>query len=134
MGSPILFLFILLPLLAVLWEGGIAASAAAILWLGAVLPAALLKGLDFFRTHRASGRHPLLILLLRLPVGVFGFLSLALGAAPAAWVLYNTFVERQPEYIEPPPFRSFTLAALLAGFGVTLLRLSARGSRGGEGP
>lgn len=31
-----------------------------------------------------------------------GFLMIFLGLLQAAWVFYNLFVERQPEFIDPP--------------------------------
>ncbi len=44
------------------------------------------------RVVRAAG------LLMGVPQAIFGFLCALIGMGIVAWVLYNTFVERQPQY------------------------------------
>lgn len=58
--------------------------------------------------------------LLRVPQLLFGLLAVGIGLALAVWVLYNTFIERQPEYSGPSGW--FIIPAMLL-FGLNKLRL-----------
>lgn len=55
---------------------------------------------------------------------LFGVLAVTIGVAIAGWVLYNTFIERQPEY--RPGVKPLGFAAAMIGVGVYWIRGSSR--------
>ena len=75
-------------------------------WLGLGIPVGLvlsvLYGLDLAQELRNAPDPSRMIraagLLMGVPQALFGLLCLLTGMGMVAWVLYNTFVERQPQY------------------------------------
>jgi hypothetical protein len=59
-------------------------------------------------------------MLIALPQAIAGLVSLCSGLAIIGWVLYNSFVERLPEY--SGGFLTFGLSSMLVLFGFGLLR------------
>lgn len=59
-------------------------------------------------------------MLIALPQAIAGLVSLCSGLAIMGWVLYNSFVERLPEY--SGGFLTFGISSLLVVFGFGLLR------------
>lgn len=59
-------------------------------------------------------------MLIALPQAIAGIVSLCLGVAIIGWVLYNSFVERVPEY--SGGFLTFGISLVLVLFGFGLLR------------
>ena len=57
--------------------------------------------------------------VLLFPVAIFGLISLSIGLLIAVWVLYNTFIERQPQYTGG--FLTFGIAPVLIIFGLASL-------------
>ena len=57
-----------------------------------------------------------MLVLLSIPQAIFGLLALLIGLAIAVWVIYNTFVQRQPEY--SGGFLTFGIAPALLLFGM----------------
>ena len=96
------------------WET--AATILAILSLFIGLPTVILLYLDGVRTWQAE--HPegkgLGLLLARLPMLLFGALSMGIGVAIVGWVIYNVFVARDPAYTGPPN----ASALAVTGFGI----------------
>lgn len=130
-----LILLLLLPPLAIAWNHDTWSSILLIGWTMLVLPVCILQGIDFFQaTEAKTGRQARLVRgLLRIPIGLFGLLSLLIGLTIVAWCLYNVFVRRLPEYSGPDnPFvlllSGFGVAPSLIAFGVHLTRLSLRRS------
>ena len=76
---------------------------------------------DNGRVARALG------LLMALPQALFGLTSLLVGLGIAAWVLYNTFVERLPHY--SGGFLTLGIAPVLvmAGLGWLVMAFRRRG-------
>ena len=66
------------------------------------LPVFIMSVMDLGKTLRESQSPSYLVMILGMLLGVpqalLGLVAIALGAAIVVWVLYNTFVERQPEY------------------------------------
>lgn len=66
------------------------------------LPLAVLYWIDLGReirnTQKPSPLGRVLGVLMGVPQALFGLLCIAAGSVIVGWVLYNTFVERQPEY------------------------------------
>ena len=64
--------------------------------------ASILLGMDLGRKLRAlrspSALQRVAGILLGVPQALFGLLSIALGASIGCWVLYNSFVQKQPQY------------------------------------
>lgn len=60
------------------------------------------------------------------PAILFGLTSITIGFAIIAWVLYNTFVERQPEYTGSTPWMSFGIAPAAIAFGASVIRSTLR--------
>jgi len=58
--------------------------------------------------------------LIALPQAIAGFVSLCMGLTIIGWVLYNSLVERQPEY--SGGFLTFGVSSGLTLFGYGLLR------------
>ena len=58
--------------------------------------------------------------LIALPQALFGLFTLCCGLAIIAWVLYNTFVERQPEY--SGGFLTFGMSTGMTVYGYRWLR------------
>jgi len=61
----------------------------------------------------------IMLMLLTVPQVLFGIGVLGVGVSIALWVLYNTFIERQPEYTGG--FLTFGMAPVFIVFGLGLL-------------
>lgn len=71
--------------------------------------------------------------LIALPQAAAGLVSLSIGLAMIGWVLYNSFIERLPEY--SGGFLTFGVSTGLVLFGLGLLRAAfMRGTPPGERP
>ncbi|TXH74479.1 MAG: hypothetical protein E6Q88_04325 [Lysobacteraceae bacterium] len=71
--------------------------------------------------------------LIAFPQALLGLVALGSGLAIIAWVLYNSFVERLPEYTGG--FMTFGVSSLMVLFGFGLLRDAfSRSYRPGERP
>jgi succinate dehydrogenase/fumarate reductase cytochrome b subunit len=57
--------------------------------------------------------------VLLFPMVIFGLIALSIGLSIVVWVLYNTFIERQPQYTGG--FLTFGIAPALVIFGLILL-------------
>lgn len=97
----------------------------------AALPLSILYWMDLGQALRdTADRRPwvrLLGLVMGVPQALFGLACASIGAAIIAWVLYNTFVERQPEYTGG--FLSFGIGPLLVLFGAGWLFTAFRRCR-----
>jgi len=60
--------------------------------------------------------------LLTVPQILFGLVVLTIGVSIALWVLYNSFVERQPQY--SGGILTFGMASLFILFGIGLIKIS----------
>lgn len=80
-------------------------------------------------TRPSRAEHTLGILM-GVPQALFGLICAAIGMAIVLWVLYNTFVERQPRYIGG--FMTLGLGPALALFGFGWVVTAFR--RGSDGP
>ena len=94
----------------------------------ASLPLAVLSWMDLGRElrraeNRGSVIHTLGIVM-GAPQAFFGLVAIGIGLSIVAWVLYNTFVQRQPHY--SGGFLTFGIGPALAVFGVGLLRSAFR--------
>lgn len=58
-----------------------------------------------------------------LPVFAFGVLGVVIGTSIILWVLYNVFVERQPEFIVPALVGGFGMGPAILLFGLYCLKL-----------
>lgn len=58
--------------------------------------------------------------------GVLAVLAILIGAGIIAWVLYNEFVERLPEYQRPPLAGPLGIGPLMVGAGLYWGRQSLR--------
>jgi hypothetical protein len=71
------------------------------MWLIA-FPLLVLYLMDYSRELRSAPNPSwtvrVLALLMSVPQALFGLLTLTFGVAMILWVLYNSFIERQPEY------------------------------------
>jgi ABC-type phosphate transport system permease subunit len=56
-----------------------------------------------------------------LPALVFGLFGVVIGVSIILWVLYNVFVDRQPEFIVTAIFGGFGIGPALIGFGIYCL-------------
>ena len=56
------------------------------------------------------------------PIVIFGAISILFGASIVLWVLYNTLIERQPEYSGPTYLMGFGIGPTLIAFGWYWLR------------
>ena len=61
--------------------------------------------------------------LASLPTLVFGLLSTGIGLAIVIWILYNFFIERQPEFTGVSIFAGFGIAPALIIFGLSTLKV-----------
>jgi len=59
-------------------------------------------------------------ILFGLPQALFGLVSIAIGAGLTAWVVYNSFVERLPEYTGG--FLTLGIGPALVAFGTVWVR------------
>lgn len=57
--------------------------------------------------------------LMGVPQALFGIASVVIGVGIVGWVLYNTFIERQPEY--PGGLLTFGMGPGMAAFGAFLV-------------
>ncbi|MDR3158031.1 MAG: hypothetical protein LBU11_03265 [Zoogloeaceae bacterium] len=57
-------------------------------------------------------------IIMGMPQALFGLVCVSIGLAIVVWVLYNTFVDRQPEYTGG--FLAFGIGPLLILFGIGL--------------
>lgn len=88
------------------------------------LPVFILTWIELGRAIRnapsPSRKLRILGILFGLPQAFFGLLSLVSGISIIVWVLYNSFVARQPEYTGG--FLSFGVGPVLTLFGLYLIR------------
>jgi hypothetical protein len=84
------------------------------------LPLIVLYWVDLGREIRSTKGHGALMRLLGIVMGVpqalFGLVCAGIGLAIVAWVIYNTFVERQPQYTDG--FMTLGIGPALVLFGV----------------
>ena len=82
-------------------------------------PLTVLYAMDFSRELRSlpnsSGLVRVLATLASIPQALFGLLTFTFGVAMVAWVIYNSFVERQPEYTGS--FLTFGIGPMCILFG-----------------
>ena len=108
-----------------------------IVWILVLLPIAILWTVEWFAKSESGPLwQRILKNVLRLPIGLFGLTAMVIGVAVVGWLLYNVFVETQPEF--PRGLRS-KFGALCGGlpfyclvimFGVRLIHVSVkRGSK-----
>ncbi|MGN6150786.1 MAG: hypothetical protein ACTHOH_02100 [Lysobacteraceae bacterium] len=72
-------------------------------------------------------------IFISLPQALFGLFTLCCGLAIIVWVLFNTFVERQPEY--SGGFLTFGMSTGMTVYGYRWLRGAfGRWARSGDGP
>ena len=69
--------------------------------------------------------------LMGVPQALFGLLCACIGSAIVIWVLYNTFVERQPQYTGG--FLTLGIGPVLVIFGLGWLSTAFRRNPGGSG-
>jgi hypothetical protein len=66
------------------------------------LPLFVMSWIDLGKSLREADSPSRFVLtlgmLLGVPQALLGLISMALGTAIVAWVVYNSFIERQPEY------------------------------------
>lgn len=79
-----------------------------------------LEFISFFSTV-SSPRKAFVWLIACLPVFTFGILGSVIGAGIILWVLYNVFVERQPEFIVPALVGGFGMGPAILIFGLYFL-------------
>jgi len=109
-------------------------------WFGLGIPIGLLLSILYWldlaselRDATSSSRAiRVLAVLMGVPQALLGLVSLGMGLALVCWVLYNTFVERQPEYSGGFLTLGFGPALILFGLGwlVTAFRGRSDGSDG----
>jgi hypothetical protein len=94
----------------------------------ASLPLVVLYWIDLGRELRSTQRSGIFIRTLGIAIGVpqalFGIVCAGIGLSVVAWVLYNTFVERQPQY--SGGFLTLGIGPALILFGVGWLRSAFR--------
>lgn len=85
-------------------------------------PVLILTWVELARAFRNSPSPTLFILgvILGLPQALFGLFSVIAGVSIIGWVLYNTFITRQPEYTGG--FLTFGIGPILTLFGVFWIR------------
>lgn len=87
------------------------------------LPLSILYWLDLVQEIRSRDSNStslhILGVLMGIPQALFGLLCVLAGLSIIVWVLYNTFVERQPEY--SGSLLSFGLGPVLCLFGMSWL-------------
>jgi protein-S-isoprenylcysteine O-methyltransferase Ste14 len=95
-----------------------------ILFIFVGLPVLILAWIDLGRTLREIEEPSLVTTILGVVFGVpqalFGIAAIICGLAIVVWVLYNSFVERQPEY--SGGLLTFGLGPALTAFGWFWLR------------
>lgn len=98
------------------------------------LPLAILYWMDLGQAIRNSADQRtwvrLLGFLMGVPQALFGLACAATGAAIIGWVLYNTLIERQPEY--SGGFLGFGIGPALVLFGVGWLVSAFRRNRAAD--
>jgi hypothetical protein len=97
------------------------ATVLAIGWMFVAIPIGIVSMLDWYRNpHVGSGAAAWARHGLRLPIFVFGVVSVLIGVSVLAWVAYNVFWERQPEF----QWGSIGLQFTFIAFGWYLIRLA----------
>ena len=61
-------------------------------------------------------------LIASLPTLLFGLLAVGIAAAIILWVLYNSLIERQPEFTGGTIFGGFGIAPIMLYFGFRALK------------
>ena len=110
-------------------------SAWLILFIFVGIPVLILSWIDLGRSLRSIKKPTIFINILSIIFGVpqalFGMISIIIGVSLVIWVLYNTFIETQPEYTGG--ILTFGVAPGLILFGVYWLRVAfTREEREGE--
>lgn len=126
-----LILLLMLPVVFALVRDDTVRVVVLLVWMMLVIPVCILHAVDFCEQEQKRSEARLLQTLLRVPVGLFGAVSLLLGLAMAVWIGYNLFIHREPEFTGPFGVvdvlaRGLGLAGLLLGFGASLVRLAWR--------
>lgn len=100
------------------------------------LPLAVLYWLDLGQALRndgaGSGLRRMLGIVMGVPQALLGLCCVAAGIAILAWLVYNAFIERQPEYRSNPGGWLFAPVLVLAGVG--WLFSAFRGDKPGDRP
>ena len=95
-----------------------------------LVPIGILRMVDFYRTNDGTTLFGCAFnALFRVPLALFGLVSLVIGMAIIVWVLYNVFVERQRQYTGPRfilGLGSFGIGAPLVVYGWVTLRSAVR--------
>lgn len=87
------------------------------------LPICILLYRDGLRTRQtAQPSNGVASTVLELPMRILGAICLLTGIAILAWVAYNLFVERQPQFTSIQSFGQLILPVLLIVFGYRWLR------------
>lgn len=100
------------------------AAIAAIVAIFLGLPLSLLLYRDAVRTRveQNPARSPRSLVVLALPIRLLGLVSLTIGVAIVAWVVYNLLVARQSEFTGVLSPLQLVVPILLIGFGWRCLR------------
>lgn len=103
-------------------EGWLTAWFVGFIFLG--IPLLILTAGDLaYACRTAPSRSPMLsaaAFILGVPQALFALLTVAIGLAIIVWVLYNTFIERQPQY--SGGFLTFGVAPVMLVVGIAWLK------------
>jgi len=100
-----------------------------LLLLFVALPVLVLTWVDLGRVLRNAPSRTLFVLgvIVGLPQALLGLVAFGIGAAIVVWVLYNTFVEREPQY--SGRFLTFGIGPALMLAGVYWVRQAFKQDR-----
>jgi hypothetical protein len=97
-----LLIYLGVPVVASMVRNQTVASVLGIIYILLLISFGILRMIDFYRTNAGTTvLSRVFNVLFRLPLALFGFVCLVVGAAIIGSVLYNVFVERQNEYSGP---------------------------------
>lgn len=107
-------------------------------WFGLGIPIGLVLSILYWfdvADELRSAQNPsravrLASVLMGVPQALFGLSCAAVGLTIVVWVLYNTFVERQPQYTGG--FLTLGIGPVLVLFGVGWVATAFRRNRGGS--
>ena len=106
------------PMLASSLSNETARSVLGIVYLFLLIPCAIVKCIDYYKTNAGgSFISRLFNVLFRVPLALFGLLCLLGGLSIIGWVLYNVCVQRQKQYTGP----HWIIGIGSFGFGVPLV-------------
>jgi hypothetical protein len=121
-----MLIYIGLPAIAVMLNHGLVCPVVFTVYIFVLIPFGILRMIDFYRTNEGTTMLMRVFnALFRVPLALFGLLSLVIGVSIICWVLYNILVERQKEYSGPrflAGWRSFGIGVPLVLFGWSILR------------